>query len=226
MFSLISLSNNAFRRAAQIFITIVIILLLGKLITLVPVMQQLQIADTFTAAKIIWFLAKVISLVLFFLFARYLIEAIPNKGGALSFVRGVAEPLTVLVIVIMGQALLWQMLAPFVDDLGRTIFNSAAIILIVSISVWFVLRAYRHSLYIVDAIRKISGILSRFIPQKMIACDQCHAEVSTNATFCSQCGHEVQKSLCCSECGEEIVDSQSYCQNCGSKLSGVTTPND
>ena len=226
MFSLISLSNNASRRAAQLFITIVIILLLGKLITLVPVMQQLQLADTFMAAEIIWFLAKLTSLVVFFLFARYSIEAIPNNGGALSFVKGVAEPLTVLLIVIMGQALLWQMLAPFVDAQGRTVYYSVAIILIVCVSVWFVLRAYRHSLYILDAIRKVSGILSRFIPQQQIICDQCHAEISANATFCSQCGHKIQKSLCCPECGEGISDDQSYCQNCGSRLGEVTAPNE
>ena len=226
MFSLITLSNNASRRAAQLFITIIIILLLGKLITLVPVMQQLQIANTYTAAEIIWFLAKIISLVVFFLFARNLIEAIPNNGGALSFLRGVAEPLTVLLIVIMGQALLWQMLAPFVDDLGKTVYNSAAIILIVCVSIWFVLSAYRHSLYLVDAMRKVSGILSRFIPQQQINCDQCHAEISTNASFCSQCGHKIQKTLCCSECGEGISDEQSYCQNCGSRLNEVTEAND
>jgi hypothetical protein len=223
MFSLISLSNNACRRAAQLFITIVIILVLGKLITLVPVMHQLQLADTFKAADIIWFLAKLAALVVFFLFARYSIEAIPNNGGTLSFVRGIAEPLTVLLIVIMGQALLWQLLAPFVDGVGRTIYNSTVIILIVCISVWFVLKAYRHALYIMDAVMKVGGILSRLIPQQKIVCDQCHAEISTNANFCNQCGHKIQKSLCCSECGEAISEGQRYCQNCGSTLSEVTT---
>ena len=219
MFSLISLSNNASRRAAQLFITIIIILLLGKLITLVPVMQQLQLADTFKAAEIIWFLTKLTSLVVFFIFARYSIEAIPNNGGTLSFLRGVAEPLTVLLIVIMGHALLWQMLDPFIDAVGRTVYDNAAIILIVAVSIWFVLRAYRHSIYIVDAIKKVSKILSRFIPQQQIICDQCHAEASTTATFCGQCGHKMQKPLCCPECGEGISNDQNYCQNCGSKLS-------
>lgn len=225
MFSLSSLSNNACRRAAQLFITIVIILVLGKLITLVPVMHQLQFADTFNAADIIWFLAKLAALVIFFLFARYSIEAIPNNGGTLSFVRGIAEPLTVLLIVIMGQALLWQLLAPFVVGVGRTVYYSVAIILIVCVSVWFVLRAYRHALYIVDAAKKVDRILSRFIPQQKIVCDQCHAEISTHDNFCNHCGHKIQESLCCSKCGEEISEGQSFCQNCGSTLSEVTTLN-
>jgi len=192
MSSLMSMSNNACRRAAQLFITIVIILVVGKLITLVPVMHQLQLADTFKAAEVIWFLAKLAALIMFFLFARYLIEAIPNNGGTLSFVKGIAEPLTVLLIVIMGQALLWQLLVPFVDGVGRTIYYSAAIILIVCVSVWFVLSAYRNALYIVDAVKKIGETLSRFIPQQKIVCAQCHAEISTNANYCNQCGHKIQ----------------------------------
>lgn len=192
MSSLMSMSNNACRRAAQLFITIVIILVVGKLITLVPVMHQLQLADTFNAAEVIWFLAKLAALIMFFLFARYLIEAIPNNGGTLSFVKGIAEPLTVLLIVIMGQALLWQLLVPFVDGVGRTIYYSAAIILIVCVSVWFVLSAYRNALYIVDAVKKIGETLSRFIPQQKIVCAQCHAEISTNANYCNQCGHKIQ----------------------------------
>jgi len=186
------MSNNACRRAAQLFITIVIILVVGKLITLVPVMHQLQLADTFKAAEVIWFLAKLAALIMFFLFARYLIEAIPNNGGTLSFVKGIAEPLTVLLIVIMGQALLWQLLVPFVDGVGRTVYYSAAIILIVCASVWFVLSAYRNALYIVDAVKKIGETLSRFIPQQKIVCAQCHAEISTNANYCNQCGHKIQ----------------------------------
>jgi len=186
------MSNNACRRAAQLFITIVIILVVGKLITLVPVMHQLQLADTFNAADVIWFLAKLAALIMFFLFARYLIEAIPNNGGTLSFVKGIAEPLTVLLIVIMGQALLWQLLVPFVDGVGRTVYYSAAIILIVCVSVWFVLSAYRNALYIVDAVKKIGETLSRFIPQQKIVCAQCHAEISTNANYCNQCGHKIQ----------------------------------
>jgi hypothetical protein len=192
MSSLMSMSNNACRRAAQLFITIVIILVVGKLITLVPVMHQLQLADTFNAAEVIWFLAKLAALIMFFLFARYLIEAIPNNGGTLSFVKGIAEPLTVLLIVIMGQALLWQLLVPFVDGVGRTVYYSAAIILIVCVSVWFVLSAYRNALYIVDAVKKIGETLSRFIPQQKIVCAQCHAEISTNANYCNQCGHKIQ----------------------------------
>jgi len=188
-------------------------------------MHQLQLADTFNAAEIIWFLAKSAALVVFYFFARFLIEAIPNNDGACSFVKGIAEPLTALLIVIMGQALLWQLLAPFVDAVGRTIYYSIAIILIMYVSVWLILRAYRHALYLVDAVGKIGGYLSRFIPKQKAVCPQCHAETSSNAHFCNKCGHKMQESLCCSDCGVEVSEGQSFCQNCGSTLSQVTTQN-
>ncbi|MDO9163045.1 MAG: zinc ribbon domain-containing protein [Methylococcaceae bacterium] len=225
MFSLMSLSNNAGRRASQLLITMLTILLLGKLIMLVPVMHELQVADTFSAAEIIWFLAKSAALIVFYYFARFLIAAIPNHDGALSFVKGVAEPLTALLLVIMGQALLWQLLAPFVDSQGRAIYYSAAIIVIVCISVWFVLRAYRHALYLVDAVEKVGGYLSRLIPQQKTACSQCGAEISTNAHFCNKCGHKTQDYVCCSECGTKVSEGQNYCQNCGSTLNQESSLN-
>lgn len=188
-------------------------------------MQELELAHTFNAGEVIWFFAKLSSLVVFIFFALFFIEAIPNNGGILSFIRGVAAPLNVLLIVIMGQALLWQMLLPFVDEVGRTIYNSAAIILIVCVSIWFVLRAYRYSLYIINALREVCCILSRFIPQQQVICDQCNAEIPTNSTFCSQCGYRMQKSLCCPECGDKVLDDQNNCQNCGSKLNKVTAQN-
>jgi len=226
MFSLIPLSNNSSRKSAKLFITIVIILLLGKLITLIPVMEELELAQTFNAGEVVWFFAKLISLVVFIFFALFFIQTIPNNGGILTFFRGVAAPLNVLLIVIMGQALLWQMLAPFVDVVGRTIYNSVAIILIVGVSVWFVLRAYRYSLYIINALRNVSCILSRFISQQQVICDQCHLETPINAVFCSQCGHKMKETPCCSECGEKVLDDQNNCQNCGSKINKVIAKND
>lgn len=218
MFSLMSSSNNACRRAAQLLITILAILLIGNLITLVPVMSQLEVAGVFKAAAIVWFLARLAALFVFYFFAYYLIQVIPNSGGALSFARGIAEPLTALLIVITVQALFWELLAPFVDTLGRTIYHSSAIILIVVVSIWLVLRAYRHSAYLVDTFAKVAGLISGFIPQQKRACPQCGAEIAANAHFCDKCGHKTQESRSCGACGGAISDGQNYCQNCGAKL--------
>ena len=95
-----NLTDHSFRRAAQFLVTIVLILLVGKFISWIPVMTRVALFDSITLAEIIWFVTKLTALVFFFIFARYLAYAIPNKGGVLLFLRGVAEPLTVLIIVI------------------------------------------------------------------------------------------------------------------------------
>jgi len=223
MLSLISSSDNPSIRAAQFFITILIILLLGKLITLVPVMQQLQLADTFNAAEIIWFVAKLASLAIFFLFARYSIAAIPNNGGILSFLKGIADPLTALLIVIMGQALLWQMLSPFVNPMAKNIYYSLAIILIVCTSIWLVLRTYHYTHHIIDIFRNFSTNLSHFLPQQAISCNQCHTSNPENFNFCGQCGNKLHQFIQCIECGEKISDKQNNCQNCGAELNKTDT---
>lgn len=210
--------SNAYHRAAQLLITILTILIIGKLITLVPVMHQLEVANTFKAAEIIWFLARLAALLVFYFFTRYLIAVIPSNGGALSFTKGIAEPLAALLIVIAIQALFWELLAPFVNALGRTIYHSSAILLIVGVSAWLILRAYHYSAYLVDTVRNVSGTLSRLIPQQKRVCAQCHTETSANAHFCNQCGHKIQPPKCCTECGEAISEGQKYCQNCGTTL--------
>ncbi|MEI8573441.1 zinc ribbon domain-containing protein [Methylomonas sp. LW13] len=218
MFSLISSSSNAWQRAAQLFITIASILTIGKLITLVPVMTELEVAGVFKAAAVVWFFARLAALILFYFFAGYVIEAIPNSGGALSFAKGIAEPLTALLILITVQALFWELLAPFVDSLGRTIYHSSAIILIVSVSIWFVFRAYSHATYLIDTVAKLVKMLSRLLPQQNPACQQCGADITANTHFCNACGHKTQSSNTCPACEAKVSVDQQYCQNCGSKL--------
>lgn len=226
MFSLISSSNSACQRAAQLFITIATILAVGELITLVPVMEQLEVAGVFKAAWVVWFLARLAALVLFYFFACHVIEAIPNGGGALSFVRGIAEPLTALLIVITVQALFWELLAPFVDALGRTIYHSSAIILIVCVSIWLIVRAYRHAAYLVDTVGKVAGMLAGAIPRPKRACPQCDAEMAADTQFCNNCGHNAPEPDRCTACGTTVSADQKYCQNCGSMLNKAEAEND
>ncbi|WP_446809043.1 zinc ribbon domain-containing protein [Methylomonas sp. 2BW1-5-20] len=221
MFSLMSSSHNACQRAAQLFITIATVLVIGKVVTQVPVMSELEVAGVFKAAAIVWFLARLAALILFYFFACYVIEAIPARGGALSFAKGIAEPLTALLIVITVQALFWELLSPFVDSLGKTIYHSSAIILIVAVSIWFVLRAYRHATYLVDTVAKLAGVITGLIPRQKHDCPQCGAQIAADARFCNKCGYQAREANACAACGAAVQD-QKYCQNCGATLGNST----
>ena len=134
MTNLLSQADSPGHKAVQYLLAIVTILIMGKLITVIPVMDRLQLLDTYRAAEIVWFCAKISALALFYYFARFFIAAVPNNGSFLSFLRNIAAPLTILLIVILGQELLWQILAPFVHGIGKKIYFSLAILLIIAIS--------------------------------------------------------------------------------------------
>ena len=218
MFNLRVSPNKACQRALQLFMTLLAILLVGKLVTLVPVMHKLDVFTTFKAAELVWFGAKLSALCVFYFSARFAIEAIPNRGGAMAFLRGVAEPATALLLAILAQDLFWHVLSPFVQETGRSIYFGCAILLIVAISIWLVLQAYRYSNYLIDFFNSSFSVLARFVPATTVQCGMCSGDVSSKARFCNHCGHKMQKSLSCRGCGATIEEGQKFCQNCGAAV--------
>ena len=218
MTTLLPPPNTACQKAIQYFIAIIIILITGKLISLIPVMERLHLAGVYKAAAIVWFSAKLSALIMFYFFSRSTIAAIPNAGSILSFFRNIAEPLTILLIVIVGQELLWQLLEPFVQGAGKKIYFSLAIILIVTISIWLVLRAYQSALYLFEASQNITKYLSRFISNSTKTCIACGTKIKNNAIFCSNCGLKIAEKTSCSECGEVLFSNEKFCRHCGAEV--------
>lgn len=215
---LLSPPNTACQKAIQYFLAIIIILITGKLISLIPVMDRLRLADVYKAAEIVWFSTKLSALILFYFFSRSAIAATPNSGGFLSFVRNVAKPLTILLIVIVGQELFWQLLEPFVQSTGKKIYFSLAIILIIAISIWLVFRAYQSALYLFEAGQKIAKYCSRLIPNLNKSCAACGTKIRNNAMFCSNCGLKMAEQTSCLECGEVLLSNEKFCRHCGAEV--------
>ncbi len=206
------------RRAAQLLVAIVSVLVLGKLIAVVPVMGQLRLLESFTASEIIHWFGKSIALVLFFFFVRHVFAVLSDDGGPVSFLKRIAEPVAILIVAIVGQALLWQLFEPFVDATGRTIYFSAAVVLIVAVSAWLVVRAYRNAWFVVDACNRIVVCARAWWAGRRHVCERCKAEVDSGASFCSRCGHKLTESLTCRECGKAVSAEHQYCRYCGSKI--------
>ena len=57
---------------------------------------------------------------------------------------------------------------------------------------------------------------------KMIACNNCKAELKDGAKFCSKCGEKVNMTVFCSECGVKMEQGEMFCSECGTKAN--TTP--
>lgn len=210
-------SNSPCQKAAQHLLTLIFILIVAKLISWIPVMHHLQLAETFTAAEIIWFSAKFAALIIFFYFSRAAIEATPARAGIASFLRNIAEPITLLVIVIISQELLWHILTPFVKGSGETIYFSLAILAIISASIWLILKAYQATPYLFETQQNISTYFAQLIPSRHMLCTSCGESIQSNAAFCSYCGHKAQKQKSCITCGQMLSADEKYCAHCGTE---------
>lgn len=218
-------AGTDFRRAAQYLVTIMAVLLIGYLLSVLPVMTRLQFGGVLLASELILFTAHVAALALFFLFARHVVAAIPDRGGTLSFIRGIVEPVAVLMILVIAQGLLWQVIDPFVGRGGKTVYFGVAITLIVMVGAWLIVSAYQQAFNLVDAAEYLIARFPQFVPRQRYSCSACGEKVSKDAKFCSQCGHKIEEAVNCQFCGQTLKPDQKFCQNCGKPLV-ATVPSD
>ncbi|WNB76952.1 zinc ribbon domain-containing protein [Methylomonas koyamae] len=218
-----SANSNALR-AAQLLVTLLTVLAIGKAVSLVPMMDQLELFWHFKAGQIVWFAAKLAALVLFYFCASLALQTVPDRGGALSFAMSVAEPLCALVILAMAQSLFWEILEPFVNTTGQTIYYGSVLALIVGVSVWLVLRAYRQADQLVLALSDLAKLRPWLAGTDKRRCRQCHAAVSANAHFCGHCGGPIPQTAQCQACGSQVAADQRYCPDCGVDLQQSAPP--
>ncbi|MGD7036328.1 zinc ribbon domain-containing protein [Methylotuvimicrobium buryatense] len=213
-----SFKSSGGYRAAQYLITILIVLLVGYLISLLPVMSRLVIADRLVAADLVLFVTQITALILFYLFAVNAIAALPKTGGALFFVKAISVPAALLVIVIIGQAVIWQVLGLFVGASGRSFYFGIAILLIVLIGIWLVWVAFQNSPYLIDSIEEVRETLPALPSLRTSVCPECGQLSSRSAKFCCHCGHPKHKEFKCSACGEALQEDQKFCHSCGHEV--------
>ncbi len=213
-----SFKSSGGYRAAQYLITILIVLLVGYLMSLLPVMSRLVIADRLAATGLVLFVTQMTALVLFYLFAVNAIAALPKTGGVLFFVKAVSVPAALLIIVIIGQGVIWQVLGLFVGATGRSFYFGIAILLIVLIGIWLVWVAFQNAPYLIDSMEEVKETLPALPSLRTSACPECGQLSSRSAKFCCHCGHPKHKEFKCSACGEALQEDQKFCHNCGHSI--------
>lgn len=214
------------RRAAQYLVAIFAVLLVGQLIAMLPIMAELKFARTLSLQDLVLFCTKLSALILFFLFIQFSIAAIPERNRALMFIRAVLKPAAVLVIVIVGQSMLWQLIDPFVGGSGKTIYYSVTVGIILIVGIWLIYTAYREAPGLIDAMARLPSLIKRVVPDRFTVCSQCDHKVSRLASFCSFCGHKMVEKLKCARCGKNVESGQHYCQHCGQSVLQKNVSND
>lgn len=218
-----SFKSSSGYRAAQYLITILIVLLVGYLMSLLPVMSRLVIADRLAATDVVLFVMQMTALILFYLFAMNAVAALPKTGGALFFAKAISVPATLLVIVIIGQGVIFKVLGLFVGASGRSFYFGIAILLIVLIGIWLVWVAFQNAPYLIDSIEEAKETLPSLPSLRTSACPECGQLSSRSAKFCCHCGHPKHKEFNCSACGEALQEDQKFCHNCGHEVEAEHT---
>lgn len=213
-----SFKSSGGYRAAQYLITILIVLLVGYLMSLLPVMSRLVIAGRLAATDLVLFVTQMTALVLFYLFSVNAIAALPKTGGALFFVKAVSVPAALLIIVIIGQGVIWQVLGLFVGATGKSFYFGIAVLLIVLIGIWLVWVAFQNAPYLIDSMEEVKETLPALPSLRTSACPECGQLSSRSAKFCCHCGHPKHKEFKCLACGEALQEDQKFCHNCGHSI--------
>lgn len=58
----------------------------------------------------------------------------------------------------------------------------------------------------------------------MVYCKNCGAQISDNASFCTNCGQKVEKDLVCRNCNSKLKPETQFCTNCGTSVVEYNPP--
>lgn len=210
-----SINRNNGYRAMQYLVTMLIVLLTGYLTSLLPVMTRLEFADRLTAADIVLFITQAAALSFFYLSAIHAVTALPKTGDALFFFKAVALPITWLMIVVIGQNIVWQVIAPFIGSSEKTLYYAIVILLILLNSIWLVWVAFQNAPYLIDSLHHIKSPIATMPNLLTSACSECGQLSARSAKFCRYCGHPKQKTTRCAGCHELLTPDQKFCHHCG-----------
>lgn len=205
--------------AGRYLIALVLALALGALLGSIPLFRQAGIGSTgLTASSLVRFLGYGAALLLLWLLGRTAATQIPEERKELSFIRQVIEPLITLVVVIFGHRVLLLLLAPFLGETGRSVYNWIFVLGSVGAALWLVLAGYRGSALWVEELpplRRPSAPTPSGAPS---TCPQCGATVRTGMKFCSQCGQSLATPRC-RQCGYPLAPGEKFCGACGQAAS-------
>jgi hypothetical protein len=205
--------------AGRYLIALVLALVLGALLGSIPLFRQAGIGSTgLTASSLVRFLGYGSALALLWLLGRTAAIQIPEERKELSFIRHVIEPLVTLIVVILGHRVLLLLVAPFLGENGRSVYNWTFVLGSVGAALWLVWAGYRGSALLME---ELPPLRSPSVPAPSgtpSTCPQCGAAVRTGMKFCSQCGHSLATPRC-RQCGYPLAPGEKFCGACGQAAS-------
>ncbi len=183
---------SQWQKPLQCFIAILSTLLVGTLIANISNFSHTQVIKHLSLSELIIFLTQIAALVLLYLLAREIKEALPNNGKTSSFIRGILPATAALLILILGQDVIMDILAPYLSSKGERIVIFLFWLAILVSGTWFIWSSYIHGPQLVAGILALAHHFEQWGKQVTL-CPACGAHVKDDMTFCSYCGAQLPK---------------------------------
>jgi Double zinc ribbon len=214
--------ENQFSRAfswgksAQYFVAIIITLIISELVERIPLFSTTEIFSGLNSAELLNFLTKMAVLVLFFTFTKHASNALRGIGNGVSFLRRIAIPVAVLIIVCVAQESIESILAPYLTYTGKSLLIIISSLAVLSAAVWVIVAGYRYSPMLFEFFvalgQKTRSLLRSFTRER--TCPACSAPVKDAVNYCPGCGNDLELDRC-KNCDAKMGVTAKYCGQCG-----------
>lgn len=176
----------------QYGVAIVLALLLGVILGHLPLFHETVLGSTkFRASHVVQFVAYGGALIILWLLGSHAALQVPQERKWFTCLRHIITPLTTLIVVTAGHAVLLLVTEPFLGRTGKGIYNWIFVIGIVGAAFWLVLAWFLKA---APELKSLEGQRRGERPtarRNESACPECKRPVPSGGKFCSECGHEL-----------------------------------
>ncbi len=175
------------QKPLQSIVAIFITWIVGYLIAQSSIFASTLIFRSLSLADLALLLTRITILILMLVLARQLQMVLPENGKGASFLRAILTPLATLIILLMGQNVLLEMLAPFLSSGGEKILILLFWLATLACTAWLIWLSYLHGPELVAGIIALGHRFSQ-VKQEMKICPGCGAHLKETTNFCGYCG--------------------------------------
>lgn len=176
----------------QYGVAIVLALLLGVILGHLPLFHETVLGSSkLRASHVVQFVSYGGALVVLWLLGSQAALHSPQERNWFACLRHIITPLTTLIAVTAGHAVLLLVAEPFLGKTGKGIYNWIFVFGIVGAAFWLVVAWFLKAAPELKSLEVQWRGKWAAAPQGKGACPECKRPVPSGAKFCSECGQKL-----------------------------------
>lgn len=180
--------NKEWQWLVQYIAVIVLAVVLAAALGSMDLFEQTTLGKKLTAANIVQFLGYGAALAVFWLVGRRTTVTLHSHGGRWSFLQHLVLPLVTLLVVAGAHSVILIVLKRAMDASQRNLYNWFFIAGIIASAAWLVAALFKQSSPLTEA---VTNSVQRADAVATATCPQCGTQTTSQARFCSSCGHAI-----------------------------------